>query len=300
MTNKSKNRFDLTPNFSEFVPSSELAKNYSSPRDAFSAGNYELAAHLADLEKDASTLAMARIMCGMVASGLKELELVSELDDEAIIICAFALWTLDRIDEAQMVLSKVTNGEWHALAINLGRLIEAPLLHVLVFHSKDSEIAAPLAPGEGFKVQAIHTDFAGGRADAETTQELETDRFDLILCLYTVPQDMHERVGKFEGPIVTAISDFDMNIPSHAPMLSRSDCILVGTSFEHHYLDQIYGARTASFPGMRLRTRPQLEASPQQDFNFDICFTGRAFKSYWPDKARMLFRITITFSSRCP
>jgi tetratricopeptide (TPR) repeat protein len=288
IVSKSENQFGLNLSFVEFVPTSELTKKYSSPRKAFSAGNYELAAHLAVIEKDFTTLAMARIMCGMVTSGLNELERQDELDNEAKIIRAFALWSLDRIHEAQVILAKVAKGEWHAVATNLTRLIKAPQLNILVFYNNDSEIAAPLAPGDGFKVQAVHT---GVAVDVESSLALETDCFDLVLCLYSIPKDMHERVEKIKGPVVTAISDFDMNIPSHAPMLSRSDCILVGTSFEHHYLDQIYGARTASYPGMRLRPRPKLEASHPKEFKYDICFTGRAFKAYWPDKARMLFRI---------
>ena len=140
IVSKSENQFGLNLSFVEFVPTSELTKKYSSPRKAFSAGNYELAAHLAVIEKDFTTLAMARIMCGMVTSGLNELERQDELDNEAKIIRAFALWSLDRIHEAQVILAKVAKGEWHAVATNLTRLIKAPQLNILVFYNNDSEI----------------------------------------------------------------------------------------------------------------------------------------------------------------
>jgi hypothetical protein len=285
---KTMSLFSLKPDFFEFVPTEDLAKRYHSARGAFSNGDYELAAHLAKTESDAQTLAMARIMCGRVKSGLKELENLDNLDDEARITEAFALWTLERDDDAVAAIDKVINREWLETAQNLKRLIQTPTLNVLVYFNESSRESAPLNPGGNFAVQAIDTGLSGTEP---SENDIAPKQLDLILCLHTVPENMHMRVAQFAGPLVTVINDSDMNIPAHAPMLSRSDCILVGTSFEHYYLEEIYRTRTTSFPGMRLNNRPRLEPAAKDNLEYDISFTGRAFKPYWPDKARILFRI---------
>jgi hypothetical protein len=285
---KTMSLFSLKPNFFEFVPTADLAKRYHSARGAFSNGDYELAAHMAEAENDAETLAMAQIMCGRVESGLEELENLNKLDDEAHIIEAFALWTLERNDDAETAVEKIIAKEWLETAQNLKRLIQTPTLNVLLYFNESSRESAPLKPGENFTVQAIDT----GLSSAELPEnKIASKQFDLILCLHTIPENMHKRVAQFEGPLVTVINDSDMNIPAHAPMLSRSDCILVGTSYEHYYLEEIYRARTTSFPGMRLNNRPMVEPGAKDNIEYDISFTGRAFKPYWPDKAKILFRI---------
>jgi hypothetical protein len=280
--------FSLKPNFFEFVPTADLAKRFPSARGAFSNGDYELAAHMAEAENDAQTLAMARIMCGRVESGLEELENLDNLDDEAHITEAFALWTLERNDDAKTAIEKIIGKEWLETAQNLKSLIQAPTLNVLVYFNENSRASAPLNPGENFAIQAINTDLANTEL---LENNIASKQFDLILCLHTIPENMHKRVAQFEGPLVTVINDSDMNIPAHAPMLSRSDCILVGTSYEHYYLEEIYRARTTSFPGMRLNNRPKVEPVAKDNIEYDISFTGRAFKPYWPDKAKILFRI---------
>ena len=275
----------LKPDFLIHSSLREMKAPYLSAQEAYSAGNYELAVTLAVLEGDDLTAVRSRILSGSFNHSLAELDSLGPSDEETDFIRGLVLWTLGYSDKSLSVLQAIDRAEWSAPALELMRLIKTPNLHILVIHSSDSRAAAPLVPGPGFTITSLTKDeILSGRIS------IENRNFDLILCVRAFPLGLPELLNQFKGPLISVVSDFDMNIVQHAPVLSASNCLLVDTSFEHHELSKIYTKRIAAYPGRQSVQKRTNHLQPEQ-CHYDLTFTGRAFASYWPDRARFLFRI---------
>ena len=145
----------LKPDFIIHSSLKEMAGQYASAREAFSSGNYELAATKALKEGDNRTKALSIIMCGGLKTGLCHLDSLKVSDAETRLTRAFALWTLERSDEALSLLKTISHEKWSVPAVKLTRLINSPELRILLVHSSDSYATAPTEAGPGFAITLL-------------------------------------------------------------------------------------------------------------------------------------------------
>ncbi|MDP6428249.1 MAG: hypothetical protein QF393_09560, partial [Rhodospirillales bacterium] len=263
--------------------------HYESADAAFDAGNYAqafLSAGAASTEIGA----LAAIMCGAVALGLKNLG--APKDDRARLAAAYGRWSLGDADAALAHLGVITNGAYDGPAGRLREMISAPSIAAAVITMPGGEKGRAFADAAGFKVTEISVgpnDFGTPWPDIwEQAGGGEGPR--LIIGIDAFGPYLPPGLYQQPAPVALWSSDHDFFLATRHHDHASADLIIVNAAGECAEMSEFYGGRVASLPGHDTYAQG-FGARNGRARDVDILFTGRVFASYMRDKAQFLFRL---------
>jgi hypothetical protein len=120
----------------------EVAASYESAQEAFSRGDYLLAARYSGASRELRARALA--FGGNVARAEEIFGELSELSTPGILAYAFSLWSLQKDSQAIAILERVPpNDPEYGFASELRRVIEAPEIPVFIVAAQIPVFASP-------------------------------------------------------------------------------------------------------------------------------------------------------------
>jgi hypothetical protein len=261
---------------------------FASAKDAFDAGNYPLALHLA--ADDTELAACAKVMCGAILPGLMEL---TDYDSpRARLVRAYGHWCLDHLDEARGLLETLTESEFAVAAARLrGYLDEPPAIAIVTMPG--STHAASYVPLAGFDcrpVQIEPRDF--GITLTEALKRLDPGfRPKLVVALDAYGPWMPREPEALGAPLAIWAGDHDYFYTTRFADYARADVIVANSAAEQIELAAHYSARVAAMPGHEGHLESFRFSDTTAARDVDVLFSGRAFTPYMRDKAQFLFRL---------
>lgn len=264
---------------------------YSSAEKAFDAGNYAEAF----LRSDAASpvRAMAAIMCGAVAPGLKALGLPE--GDRASLTAAYGHWCLGDGEAALAHLVGIDGGDYGGTARAFEGLIGLPDIPVAIITMPGGDKAKGFAEASGFDVTLLSLgpeDFGISWPELWANKSGGNDPA-LIVGIDAFGPYLPAGLGSQQVTVALWSSDVDFFLATRDRDHASADIITVNSASECAELAARYGCRVASFPGHDTYAQ-NIRPGGAGDGDVDILFTGRAFASYMRDKAQFLFALAAT------
>ncbi len=261
---------------------------YTSAKEAFDAGNYPLAVHLA--ASDTEIAACAKVMCGAILPGL--MELTGYDSPRARLVRAYGHWCLEHIDEARGLLETLGDSDHAKAAHTLIGYLDAPPSIAIVAMPGSSHAASyvPLAGFDCRLVQLEPRDFGITLADA-------LKRIDpafapqLIVGLDAFGPWLPREPNAVGVPLAFWAGDHDYFYTTRFADYARADLIVVNSAAEQIELAAHYGARVTAMPGHEGHLESFRFSDSDARRDVDVLFSGRAFSPYMRDKAQFLFRL---------
>ena len=265
-----------------------LANPFDSAAEAFEAGNYPLALDMAS--EGSEMRAAALVMCGAIAAGLTELQKFES--PRARLFRAYALWCLNRADEAKSLLREIKRTEYGPVAEKFANLLDGAIDVVILAMPDDAKRKAYTGL-PGLHVHWVQLDadqFGISMKDALAVAVPDGTRPRLLLSLDAygpyLPTD-----PKAPGiPLAFWASDHDYFFATRHADLARADIVVVNSAAEQIEIARHYASRCAAIPAYETYQQEKISAV-EAPRDIDIFFTGRAFTPYMRDKAQFLFRL---------
>lgn len=265
-----------------------LANPFGSAAEAFEAGNYPLALDLAT--EGSEMYAAALVMCGAVAAGLAALQKFES--PRARLIRAYALWCLNRTDEAKSLLREIKRSEYGPVAEKFANLLDGPI-DVVILSMPDEAKRRAYSGLPGLHVHWIQLDadqFGISMTDALNVAVPDGVNPRLLLSLDAYGPYLPSNPKAPGIPLAFWASDHDYFFATRHADLARADIVVVNSAAEQVEIARHYASRCAAIPAYETYQQDKI-AADESPRDIDIFFTGRAFTPYMRDKAQFLFRL---------
>lgn len=305
-TGKTSLGHTLAPNFSYRVTIDDIRSTYGSGAAAFESGDFLNAAQMAS--RDSEIRGCSLILSGLSERGLEVLEKATGRLSGRVKLCqAFALWSLDRDDEARAVLQTLKNGESAKQAQRFLQLLNRNDIKVFItaafislFHGQRPESTFSSSYQYGpFTTKYVGTQMENNAYSYRSNEPFDEfidslpdhEKPDVIFALspqWLLPKNFH----KVNVPKVLWSHDPDVFLYRNRENYSLYDVIICISSQEHFEMSRSSNAYCAANIMLHPLHVPFPLAKIPKEKKIDLLFTGSALSSFHTEKPRFMYQVS--------
>ena len=294
----------LSPDYSFRLTIDDIKTTYGSSETAFLRGDFMIAAQLA--APDSELKACALILSGLAERGLAILERGDCLSERATLCRAFALWSLDRTEDAKAVLDNAQHRGPAERIAKFRELLDRTRVNVFITSAlipmfrgahPDSILASTFNYG-AFTAKYVANQMTGNAYDYRTDEPFDEfidalpaeERPDLIFAMSPqwLPPKHFEKV---DVPKVVWCHDTDVFLYRNIDTFALYDVGICGCSQEHFELSQGAGMFTAANLMWNPTNIPFPVAREAGKKEIDVLFTGSALCHFHSEKPRFMYKL---------
>jgi len=295
----------ISPDYSFRFDPDDYREVYKSADVAFANGDYLMAAQMAPSGSELKGCSLA--LGGLLEQGLEVLDRLTSPKGRAAVCRGFALWSLNRRDEAIAALSEVDDTEWAGAAGKLRGLIErdnvtvfitGAILSIFAEHQSDS-FTSPSYKYGNITVKYVGSQLPLNAYDYQPHESLDEfidglpsgEKPDILFSLspqWLLAKNFH----KVTVPKVIWTHDSDAFQYRNADNFSLYDVAICNCSAEHFEMSRATpGIYCAANMLLHPLATPFPEATPDSEKTIDVLFTGSAMAPFHSEKPRFLFNL---------
>jgi len=297
------NTWSISPDYSFRFDPDDYREVYKTADIAFANGDYLMAAQMAasDAELKGCSLALG----GLLEQGLEILDRLASPTGRAAVCRGFALWSLNRRDEAVSVLAQCQDPMWTVAAGKLRDLIERGNVNVFITGAIQSIFAehhSDSFTSPSYKYGNITVKYVGSQLPEnaydyhlhdpldEFIDGLPSDEKPDILFSLSPQWLLAKNFHKVAVPKVIWTHDSDAFQYRNADNFALYDVAICNCSAEHFELSRATpGIYCAANMLLHPLATPFPEARPDSEKTIDVLFTGSAMAPFHSEKPRFLF-----------
>lgn len=294
----------IEPSFGYRFSPTEIRSTYKSASQAFDSGDYLNAAQMADGDDDLQGCAL--ILSGLVDTGLAALEATNSLSERGVICKAFALWILERNQDAISLLENARD------RFPSGKVdIFLNLLHRNEITAFITSAMLPLHSGESatarepiHKYGPIVAKYVGSQMPQNAYDYCPADPFDSFIA--GLPEDerpdfifaaspqwiVPKNLNKVAIPTVLWAHDGDVFLYRNVDNFALYDVTICECSQLHFELSNSASSQCVSNIIFHPLAAPFPEAPVNSDRDIDILFTGSSLTQFHSEKPRFIYLLS--------
>lgn len=276
----------------------EVTAAHADAQSAFNAGNYVVAASLA--EADSALRGAALVMLGAYRRGLAMLDAGHELTPMQNIVRTFAQWQIGEAEGARAAITDILEAHPdEALYAAAHATLHQSEWNVLLFSDPfPRSVAAFREAGRSGAFRVWVVGFDNGcdirlhhdRPLLETLAAAGVGRPDLALNL-TSYGTLHQDFGQLPCPKICFVSDLDYFL-FNRDAFAHHDLLVTNGPVEHHELRLIHERPVHTYYTLDLDYLLNLdEPASRDDKRFDIGLTGSSLVPYMREKAQLVLHL---------
>lgn len=294
----------IDPEYSFRFPIGEIKSDYGSAESAFSAGDFMIAAQLA--EPGSELRGCSLVLAGLVDQGLAELERMEPKSERAVLSRALAWWQLGRPDRARNVLNGTGSTARSKKIESFRQLLDREEIVFFVTGAmlpvfRDQHSPSLTAPS--YSYGQITTRYVASQM-AENAydwcQEQPFDEFiaslpkaeqpDLLFALspqWLLPRNFH----RVTQPKLLWCHDTDMFVYRASSVFRQYDLGICGCSQEHFELSRGAGLYSVANLMSNPLNMPFADSRPSVEKNIDVVFSGSSLDHFHSEKSRFIYQL---------
>ncbi len=295
---------EIKPEFSFRFTIDEIKEFYGSAEGAFEAGDYLIAAQLA--EPDSELKGCSLVLAGLTQQGLAVLTDERIAGERAVLCRALALWLLDRNTEARTTLEAGRGSGSSSRVEEFRRLLDRDDINVFITGAmlpifRDHHSASMLAPS--FKYGPITTKYVASQMPENAYDYRLSDPFDEFIAglpeeekpdflfalspQWLLPRNFH----KIKQPKLLWCHDTDVFAYRSVDDFSIFDIGICGCSQEHFELSRVARLHSVANIMSNPLNMPFPETRQPVKKDIDVIFSGSSLDPFHSEKPRFIYQL---------